>query len=166
MTQLTVLITDTNIWIDLKIGGILDAVSRLPYNWLIPDLAKEELVKQVAWNQLLGLGVKEGELSGQQLIELIQIRSTSPGLSAPDAAAFILARDHQAILLTGEERLRKLAINHNIPVHGLLWLLDEMIRTSVLDSKQAHTALIAITAQNPRLPKEECQKRLTRWGDG
>jgi hypothetical protein len=34
-----VLVTDTNIWIDLENGGILADVFKLPYQFLIPDFA-------------------------------------------------------------------------------------------------------------------------------
>ena len=39
-----VLVTDTNIWIDLDNGGILEDVFRLPYDFLIPDIATRELI--------------------------------------------------------------------------------------------------------------------------
>jgi hypothetical protein len=44
MTSPSVLITDTNIWIDLENGGILAEVFGLPYQFLKPDFAIRELV--------------------------------------------------------------------------------------------------------------------------
>ena len=45
MALQSVLITDTNIWIDLENGGILIEVFRLPYQFLIPDFAIPELIR-------------------------------------------------------------------------------------------------------------------------
>mgnify|MGYP001149367987 CR=1 FL=1 len=163
MSPASLLITDTNIWIDLKNGHLLEDVIRLPYQLMIPDLARSELSRGVSWQELIQRGVSEVELTGSQLTELVEIRSRWKGLSITDVAAFILARDYQAILLTGDERLRKMAVSQQIPVHGLLWLLDEMVQSGVLAKKQAAHALGLITSKNPRLPQDECQKRLARW---
>ncbi len=51
----------------------------------------------------------------------------SPRLSIHDGFAFALAEINSGcILLTGDNRLRRLATAHSIEVHGLLWILDRM----------------------------------------
>jgi len=45
MTSQSVLVTDTNIWIDLENGGILRDVFDLPYQFLTTDFAMRELVR-------------------------------------------------------------------------------------------------------------------------
>lgn len=165
MVGLTILVTDTNIWIDLTNGGILEKVFKLPCNFLIPDFAISEFSKQTQWEDLLELGAIPGELNGPQVAELLSIRQVSPSLSTSDVEAFILARDLGAVLLTGDGRLRKMALNHDIQVHGVLWLLDELIRFKILDKKHASETLLSMMSRNPRLPKLECQNRLLRWAD-
>jgi hypothetical protein len=39
MASRPVLVTDTNIWIDLANGGIVAEVFRLPFRFVIPDFA-------------------------------------------------------------------------------------------------------------------------------
>lgn len=39
MASQLVLVTDTNIWIDLENGGIIVELFRLPYQFVIPDFA-------------------------------------------------------------------------------------------------------------------------------
>jgi hypothetical protein len=36
-------VTDTNVWIDLRVGNLLDNVFELDARWLIPDLVGHEL---------------------------------------------------------------------------------------------------------------------------
>ena len=57
MTSPSVLVTDTNIWIDLDNGGILIDVFRLPYQFLTPDIATRELIRP-RWETLQALGLK------------------------------------------------------------------------------------------------------------
>src|SRR3972149_10019446 len=100
MTLQSVLVTDTNIWIDLDNGGILVEVFRLPYQFLIPDFAIPELIRP-RWETLEVLGLEAQELPGGQGVELFQLRQTYGNLSIVHLAAFLLAKLLGATLLTG-----------------------------------------------------------------
>ena len=71
MSLQSVLVTDTNIWIDIENGGILVEVFRLPSRFLIPDFAIPELIRP-GWETLEALGLEAHELVAEQLIELAQ----------------------------------------------------------------------------------------------
>ena len=113
MTLPFILVTDTNIWIDLENGGILKEVFHLPYRFVVPNLAIPEFVS-LKWNTLQSLGVTAQELSPKEVQELFNLRPFHMRLSVPD-----LAR-----------------ANH-VAVHGVLWLLDEMVNCSALLPAQA-----------------------------
>jgi predicted nucleic acid-binding protein len=66
-------------------------------------------------------------------------------------------------LLTGDAALRKTAQEKNIPVHGLLWVFDELVKNNLIPHKTAFEKLTYILSINPRLPVEECKKRLSKW---
>ncbi len=104
MTSQSVLITDTNIWIDLDNGSILVDVFNLPYNFLIPDFAIRELIKP-PWKTLKTIGLASQELMPDQVIELAQLRLIHRNLSVIDLASFLLAKSLGATLLTGDSRL-------------------------------------------------------------
>jgi hypothetical protein len=91
MALQSVMVTDTNIWIDLENGGILVEVFRLPYRFLIPDFAIPELVRP-RWETLKDLGLEAHELIAEQVVELVQLRQTYRYLSIIDLAAFLLAK--------------------------------------------------------------------------
>ena len=162
MTLQSVLVTDTNIWIDLENGDILIEVFRLPYQFLIPDFAIPELIRP-RWETMEVLGLRAHELPVEQVVELVQLRQIHKNLSIIDLAAFLLAKMLDATLLTGDWRLNELASASGLSVHGALWLLDEMVHFKALPPEQAAIALRQVLATGARLPAEECDSRLSRW---
>lgn len=162
MALQSVLVTDTNIWIDLENGGILVEVFRLPYQFLIPDFAIPELIRP-RWETLEVLGLGAHELPVEYMVELGQLRQSHRNLSVIDLAAFLLARMLEATLLTGDWRLNELANASGLSVHGALWLLDEMVHFKALTPGQAARALARMLELGARLPAEECSNRLRRW---
>lgn len=158
----SVLVTDTNIWIDLENGKILGEIFRLPYQFVATDFAVEELLYP-GWNTLHELGLITHNLEPESVLELAQLRQTYHQLSVVDLAALLLAKALGARLLTGDRRLNDLAREHGVSVHGMLWILDEMINHRILTANQAATALRKILDQGARLPNIECQKRFERW---
>jgi hypothetical protein len=133
MAPPSVLVTDTNIWIDLENGGVLIEVFGLPCQFLTPDLAIPELVHP-KWQTLQTLGLRSQELAPALIQELPYLRTANRALSITDLAAFLIAR-----------------------------LLDEMIRFQAITPEQAANALQQMLSHGARLPQDECQKRLMGW---
>ncbi len=162
MTLPYVLVTDTNIWIDLENGKILADVFRLPYQFFITDFAVDELVHP-GWSRLQELGLKAHVLEPEYVLELVRLRNVHHQLSAVDLAALLLAKALEASLVTGDRRLHELAFVQGMSVHGVLWILDEMVIHQVLTVNQAVAALREMLHQGARLPKIECRNRFDRW---
>jgi hypothetical protein len=83
MISQSVLVTDTNIWIDLDNGCVLSDVFKLPYHFWVPDLAIPELIRP-NWQTLQALGVMARELDSELIQELFVLRSTYGPLSVTD----------------------------------------------------------------------------------
>lgn len=164
MASQSVLVSDTNIWIDLENGGILVEVFQLPYRFLIPSFAMTELFRP-SWETLIVLGLEVHELEAEQVLELVQKTQEYRSLSIIDLSALLLAKSLDVTLLTGESQLTKLANIYRLPVHGVLWLLDEMVRFKVLTPNKAANALRRMLDHGARLPKEESNKRLAHWSE-
>jgi uncharacterized protein YacL len=158
----SVLVTDTNIWIDLENGGILAEVFHLPYQFLTPDFAIPELIHP-RWQTLQALGLEVRELDSERIRELVILGQAIKNLSITDLAVFLLAKTLEATLLTGDWRLNELATANSLSVHGVLWLLDEMVRYQAITTGQAANALGRMFDQGARLPADECRKRLASW---
>lgn len=157
-------VTDANIWIDLDHGGLLGRVFELGYELVIPDLVYAELeTPDTALLDSLGLQVQG--LTGAQLDVLtgeLARRYGRPSLR--DLAALLLAREESMMLLTGDGALRKAACAEGVEVHGVLWVLDEMVVQHVQAPPEAARSLHLITRAGARLPLAEVEARLLRWG--
>jgi hypothetical protein len=107
------------------------------------------------------------DLPGEGVLRAQEVLRRIPQLSVHDGFAFALAESHPGcILLTGDNKLRTLATQSAIEVHGVLWVLDEIYRTR-LSSAAALLAALNVFAADPtvRLPRRElraCIKRFER----
>ncbi|MAT40831.1 MAG: nucleotide-binding protein [Anaerolineaceae bacterium] len=156
------LITDTNIWIDLNHGMLLDIVFRLPYQICASDFARQE-IRSVDVTELEKQGLIFLELEPSSVLELYELRQAKRVIAVADFAAYLLARQRSGILITGDRNLASFSESKNITVHGLLWLLDEMIHYELLGFTEAAHALDKILKMGARLPKLECEKRIRLW---
>ncbi len=155
-------VLDASVVIDLYAGGVLAKLFDLPYQFVAPDMIITEL------NDPRGvvvetMGLSSRRLSMEQLSEVMTHLTANPRLSSRDVQAFIMARDEKAMLLTGDASLRRLAEERDVTVHGVLWLLDEMVAHGVLTPREALASLHHMLDEGSRLPPDECQQRFERW---
>lgn len=154
--------TDTNVWIDVHTGGLLEAVCGLSSGWHAPDLVLHELRNPLGV-ELEVLGVQRKELAGNLIPDLIAVREQYVTLSVCDAAALILAKEHGFVLVTGDGDLRTAAIKEGVAVHGTLWVLDHAVSRAIVDPSDAADALETMIRSGRRLPLPEVHKRIHRW---
>lgn len=155
-------VTDTNVWIDLYVGGILEKTFELPFRFIAPDVVINEL-KRPEGHYLILLGLQSYELTGQQVLGVYEIAQKHRNPSRVDLFALVLAKDLKAILLTGDRHLRKAAEVEKVEVHGTLWLMDQLVKNRIIKPLEAINALNTICTNNGRLPRGECEKRIKYW---
>lgn len=155
-------VIDANIVIDLRNGGLLPELFRLPFQVVAPDVTIAEL-REPDGESLTEYGLKSRELSDDQVQEVVALAIRYRRVSASDLSALVLARALRATLLTGDKPLRQVAEQEGVAVHGTLWVLTELVRLEVITPSQAARALRRMLAQGSRLPWEECQRLLRQW---
>lgn len=157
-----VYISDTNIWIDLRNAGLLDAMFDLPLTLCCTDFVLSEL-KDFDHQHLLARGLVVetlDELATAALFPLMQAHNNS---SLADLSCYQLAQQTGHALLTGDGRLRKQAKADGLQVHGALWLLDQMVMHQIIEPKNAAASLQSMLDSGAWLPMDDCHKRLTLW---
>lgn len=131
-----IIISDASCLIDLRKASLLEALLKLPYKITIPDVIfSTELVKfSTAQKQgLINAGMKTLTLSGEGVERVVTISNQNPRLSINDCFAYVHAENTEnSILLTSDARLRKLAEDSFLEVHGVLWVLDEMHKYNIV----------------------------------
>ncbi len=156
------LIVDTNIFIDLQRGGIIRQFFALPYEFVSPDVIIAELGEPDG-TELEGLGLVRAEFSSEQVLEVEFLWDHNQQIAANDIFALVLASHNGLPLLTGDHSLRILAGKHSVIVHGLLWVLDEIVKHNILTKGQAAKALRQLLENGGRLPPAECAQRFRIW---
>lgn len=164
MKPLHVLVSDTSVLIDLERGSLLKPSFRLPYRFTVPDLLYRQELNRWGGEELIKLGLSVEELDGDGLSRALAYRRQVPALSLPDCFALALAQTRFWVLLSGDDALRRLAVEEAVECHGVLWLLDEMHRAGVASIRQLYDGLTAIS-EHPRcrLPRLEIRLRLADY---
>jgi len=163
-----IVVSDSSCLIDLRKVSLLDALLRLPFEFLIPDtLFEDELLKFTAAQKkaLLRGGLKVIDLPGERVLRAQAVMRQAPRLSVNDGFAFALAESHPGcILLTGDGELRDLATRHQMEVHGVLWAIEEIHRKQIETAKTLLAALKTFSLDpTVRLPKREVSASIKRF---
>jgi predicted nucleic acid-binding protein len=163
-----IVVSDSSCLIDLRKVSLLDALLKLPFEFLIPDtLFDDELLKFTAAQKraMLRGGLKVIDLPGERVLRAQAVIRQAPRLSVNDGFAFALAESHSGcILLTGDGELRDLATRHQMEVHGVLWAIDEIHRKQIETAKTLLAALKVFSVDpTVRLPKREVSASIKRF---
>ncbi len=157
---------DANIFIDLiqldLIGEVLSLEIEVhTTDFVIGELDADQRIIIDRFSKAKKITIPTLEWNEIEMISEISEKWTT--LSITDSSVFFLATKLDAVLLTGDNSLRKKAEQAQIKVHGILWLLDELVRTATITNLYAHEKLTRLMQINLRLPREECLKRLSTW---
>lgn len=156
-------VVDSNIMIDLHIGGLLKEAFLLPYDLVAPDVIVHEAKRDPKGDELKRLGLIEKELSGVHIQEVFRLRVAYKAPSINDLFALVLAKTLDVTLLTGDKHLRQAAVQENVSVHGTLWILENMERLDIVTPLLLAQGLQKMLDTCRRLPENECKKLIKRW---
>ena len=159
-----ILVSDTSVLIDIERAGLTARLFALPHDFVVPDLLYDRELALYDGAELIAHGLLIEELAGVEVQAAARIRRENGALSLPDAYAFSLARERGWTLLTGDGLLRALARRAQLPMHGVLWLFDEMEAHKVCPIDDLHDGLTTLsTHPRCRLPRAEMNVRLRRY---
>lgn len=163
-----IVVGDSSCLTDLRKVSLLDALPRLPCEFLIPNTLFEEEMLRFTGNQkkaLLRGGLQVIDLPGERVLRAQTIMRQAPRLSVHESFAFALAEKHPGcILLTGDGELRILSAKCKIEVHGVLWVIDELHRNGVVKARTLLAALTAFSSDpTVRLPGRELSASIKRF---
>jgi predicted nucleic acid-binding protein len=137
----------------------LEKAFRLPLELIAPDVVIEELHTPDG-KDLVDLGLQVRELSGQQVLMVLDLAERYARPSRQDLFALVLAKEIKAVLLTGDGSLREAAERERVQVHGTIWLLDQMVEHEIIDKQERAASLKHMIESGSRLPCEEIKARL------
>lgn len=166
------IVSDTNIFIDLINGNLLEEFFNLPYKISTNILVLNEITDKKEF-ETLSPYIKENKLDVHEIdaaemssiFDLKNASTTSRNLSLQDCSVWLYAKNTNARLLTGDSRLRKAAEKDGVKVSGILYVLDSIEHHNAATAKKLSNALKQIMIKNKqsRLPVDECVKRINKW---
>lgn len=163
-----IIVNDTNIFIDLQSIGLLGAMCELPFKIHTLDLVVAELTDPTqradVAEYISRQKIKVHSLSSAELVAAAVEHHSVPGnLSFQDVAVCQYARSGAYKLLTGDRQLRNYAEKQCVEVHGIIFLIDEMVAENIITPQMGATKLKELLAVNVRLPKSEITARIEKW---
>ena len=126
-----VVVSDSSVLIDLERGSFSVAAFALRLEFCVPDLLYRRELEPYGGDRLRAMGLRILDLDDIGVTQAVRYRQAVAALSLSDAFALALAHRTGSTLLTGDARLRRLAIDQKVVCHGVLWLLDRMLRAKV-----------------------------------
>jgi len=160
-----VVVHDANILIDLYETNLLTSFFRMGFASHSTDLVLYEIEQPICLYVQNGQ-IQQHTLTPEQLGQVAQIQTTiGRSVSFPDCSVLWLMQKlgNSAILLTGDNKLRQCAEDSGVTVHGMLWILDQLVEKKIVSAREMIGKLEKLLVLGSRLPKEECQKRIAAW---
>lgn len=155
------LISDSNILIDVEVAGLTPALFKLPYTFAVPDILFEEELAGLH-GHLPALGLEILELPPALIAQVEAWAETYRAPSRHDLTALVLAKAEQCPLLRGDRALRQAAETERVLVRGTLWLVEELVRARHVPLVRAHEAYETMRDSGRRLPWNEVEASLRR----
>ena len=157
-----IIITDTNIITDLSNANILEKFIKMD-NVFISDLVKNDEINAKTGNVKLINKMKTINSTPNQLIEVTNLAKIEHKLSTYDILNFIIARDNNGILATGDNRLKLYAEGHGIEVIRTLKIIDLMLTRKIISTLEViKVCNLLIENEHTRIPKTEIQKLIEK----
>jgi predicted nucleic acid-binding protein len=161
----TLLITDTNILIDLLTANLEELLFQIEADICTTDFVMGELT-QVDERVRMEKFVKAG------LLKVVGFEDIEPLLAMPikrkrlkiaDRSAMFVAIKEKATLLSGDGDLRKEAQENGVEVHGAIWLFEVFVERLLIAPKDACEVLIAMLSVGRRLPEGAIEGVAVKW---
>lgn len=161
-------VSDTNIFIDLWKINLLDAFFQLPVEIHTTDFVINELTKGDIRTRILYYSDSEKliikESDGDEIEIIRDLNTRQKGLSFTDCSVLFFAQKNECKLLTGDNKLNRVATKEGIDVHGLLYVFDLLVEEhQILPPQKAVQCLKSLISSNARLPIKEVESRIKKW---
>jgi len=150
---LHILISDSNIFIDMEVANLTSKMFALPYSFATPNILYYEELEEEHPN-LLDTDLKILTLSPETIKYTESIVSKYPKAGKNDLFALALAKQESCPLLTGDGALRKAGKKEEIQIFGTIWIIDELIKHAIITRDEAMEAYDVMKSNKRRLPWE------------
>lgn len=165
-SEIPAVVKDACALIDLVEGGLLAHWFRLGIRTITSDFVIRETQEGTQWPAIRPhIEASNLEVLTLQGAELIAMQKSLGHLriSQADRSALFLAVRENAIVISGDNRVRLDGHAEGIEVHGILWVLGLLVDREIIDGPKAATALSTMLDKGAHLPGNLVTERLKKW---
>jgi len=159
-----IVIQDACILFDLVDLSLLECFFQLELEVLTTPNVISEITNENQWEQVT-IHLKTGELTIDEngaLDAILTIYHEHSGLSIADSSVLELALRKDAVILSSDGSLRKIAKRKEVIVKGTLWIIEALFLNGIITSDYAIEKLEMYSSVNQRAPQNEIQKLISR----
>lgn len=162
-----IVVSDTNVFIDLISVGLQDQFFFLPMEVHTTDMVVFE-VRREGQNEIMASLIKKGYLkvkthTPEEMQPFFNAEHQKYDLSPADYSVLTYSKNNNYILLTGDGNLRKVAISEGVEVHGSIYVITQMVEHNILTAVQGAEKLEKLKNNNQRLPKAKIDNLIRLW---
>ena len=160
------IITDTNVLFDvIKIGALTDFFN-LDYDICTTVFVIEE-IRPSGQRELIGTFIRANKLTvieftGEEIEEVMNFEIANCLKRFTDKSVIWKSAQLNCPMLTGDKKMREIAVKIGIEVHGSIWVIDELFNTGLISSEKAIKLLEQLLMTNSWLPKNEIERRINK----
>lgn len=99
----------------------------------------------------------------EEVSQIVSYAQKHRALSFEDCSLVVTRRMHNALVITGDRKLRTVIESKQLEIHGILWLFDRMVDNSDITNNLAAGKLQELRTMNCRLPVDEMEERIRLW---
>lgn len=159
-----IVIKDACILFDLVDLNLLEDFFQLDVSAFTTPQVIGEITDEAQWEEVskfINNGKLQIDADGEFEI-IAALYDEHPGLSIPDSSVLELAIRKDAIIYSSDGSLRKISIKKNLPVRGVLWIVEELHTKEFLSREIAVEKLNLYKEINQRAPIKEINSLITK----
>ena len=155
------IIVDTNILTDLKNAGILDKFINLN-NIYLCDMVKNKEINEKTGDINLINKIKVMSATSQEIILALDLAEKERKLSICDCLNYVIAKDNNCILATGDNKLKVFATSNGVQVIRTLKIIKLLSQNNILSNDETIMACEnLISNKNTRIPLNDIEDLIT-----
>ena len=161
-------VSDTNIFIDLIRMGLLGDFFLLPFEISTVDFVIRELKKTGQKDAVMAFEARKRltiiKFSTAEIEDIYNLQQSAHGnVSFQDCSIWFCAKKLSACILTGDMALTKNARADQIEVHGLLYVLDQLVQNGIIPPELVADKLEKLGRENKWLPEKTVEGLIIKW---
>lgn len=152
-----IIISDTNIITDLYIAGLALIFVSLD-NVYVSDMIINDELNYKTCNFNIINNIKPIKSTIDDIYEMIKISKIYSKLSIYDCMNYVLSKKHNAILATGDQRLRKLSLENGVEVIRTLKIIELLYENNIISQEDVITSCNKLLESDKvRIPKKDIE---------